>query len=313
MQVTFVTIDVFTDRQFGGNPLAVVLDAGGLSAGQMQQIATEFNLSETTFVLPPQNASHTARLRIFTPRAEIPFAGHPNIGTAFALAQEGTCLGRPLASDAMLFEEDAGLVRVELIRDSARITGARLAAPKGLSIEGTVPAEIVAEACAISAAGIETSHHQPCLAGCGIPFVLAEVKSREILAAAQPRVDVFIRHLPKEQVNGILLYVHSQDGDGFDIQARMFDPLHGIPEDPATGSANLALTGLLAQLRPEPDLQLALKIGQGFDMGRPSLLEGWAVKKEGAITEIVIGGGCVSMTRGAFALTQINLRLIGID
>jgi trans-2,3-dihydro-3-hydroxyanthranilate isomerase len=301
MQVAFVTVDVFTDRQFGGNPLAVVLDATGLSTRQMQAIAAEFNLSETTFVLPPREAAHTAQVRIFTPRAEIAFAGHPNIGTAFALAQERACLGRPLVSDVLLFEEEAGLVRVALMRDGKSIIGARLAAPQGLTIGRTIPAEIVAQACAISAADIETSRHQPCLAGCGADFVLAEVRTREILAAARPSTDIFLRHLPQEEVDGILLYVRAQDG--FDIQARMFDPLHGIPEDPATGSANLALTALLAQLRPEPDLHLELKIGQGFDMGRPSLLEGQAVKRAGVITEIAIGGRCVPMSRGAFVLT----------
>jgi trans-2,3-dihydro-3-hydroxyanthranilate isomerase len=301
MQVTFVTVDVFTDRQFGGNPLAVVLDATGLSTQRMQAIAAEFNLSETSFILPPSDAAHTAQVRIFTPREEIAFAGHPNIGAAFALAQEGACLGRPLNSDVLLFEEEAGLVRVELTRDGERIIGARLAAPQGLTISRTIPAEIVAQACGISVTDIETSRHQPCLAGCGADFVLAEVRTRAILTAAQPNIDIFMRYLPQAEVDGILLYVHAQDG--FDIEARMFDPLHGIPEDPATGSANLALTGLLAQLRPKPDLLLALKIGQGFDMGRPSLLEGLAVKQAGVITEIVIGGRCVPMSRGAFVLT----------
>jgi trans-2,3-dihydro-3-hydroxyanthranilate isomerase len=302
MQVTFVTVDVFTDRQFGGNPLAVVLDARGLSTQRMQAIAAEFNLSETTFILPPRETAHTAQVRIFTPRAEIAFAGHPNIGTAFALAQEENCLGKPLNSDVLLFEEEAGLVRVELTRDGKNITGARLAAPQGLSIRRTVPAEIVAQACAISVPDIETGRHPPCIAGCGADFVLAEIRTCEMLAAARPNTDIFTRHLPQEEVNGILLYVHTQDG--FDIQARMFDPLHGIPEDPATGSANLALTGLLAHLRPEPDLRLTLKIGQGFDMGRPSLLEGLAVKQAGVITETVIGGRCVPMSRGALTLTK---------
>ena len=113
MRLTFVTVDVFTDRQFGGNPLAVVIDADGLSSRQMQVIAAEFNLAETTFVLPPQDAAHTAQVRIFTPRAEMPFAGHPNVGTAFVLAREGQCHGRPVGGEAMVFEEAAGLVRMD--------------------------------------------------------------------------------------------------------------------------------------------------------------------------------------------------------
>jgi trans-2,3-dihydro-3-hydroxyanthranilate isomerase len=134
MGLTFVTVDVFADRQFGGNPLAVVIDAEGLSSRQMQAIAAEFNLAETTFVLPPPDAAHTALVRIFTPRAEMPFAGHPNVGTAFVLAREGQCHGRPISRDTLVFEEAAGLVRMQLTRQGAAVTGASLAAPQPLAI-----------------------------------------------------------------------------------------------------------------------------------------------------------------------------------
>ncbi len=126
MRLTFVTVDVFTDRAFGGNPLAVVLDASGLTSAQMQAIAAEFNLAETTFVLPPKDPSHTAQVRIFTPRAEMPFAGHPNVGTAFALAREGTCHGRPVGAETMVFEELAGLVPMEMMRKAAPSPGRAL-------------------------------------------------------------------------------------------------------------------------------------------------------------------------------------------
>ena len=112
MRLNFITVDVFTDTQFGGNPLAVVVDADGLASEQMQRIAAEFNLAETTFVLPPKAADHTAHVRIFTPRAEMPFAGHPNVGTAFVLAKEGRCYGRPLTGQSLMFEEAAGLVPI---------------------------------------------------------------------------------------------------------------------------------------------------------------------------------------------------------
>jgi len=127
MQVEFVTVDVFTDRQFGGNPLAVVADGTGLSTSQMQAIAAEFNLAETTFVLPPDRPENTAKVRIFTPRAELPFAGHPNIGTAFVLGRRGGCHGQPIQGDTLQFEEIAGLVRIELWRDGSSVIGARLA------------------------------------------------------------------------------------------------------------------------------------------------------------------------------------------
>ena len=138
MQVSFVTVDVFTDRPFGGNPLAVILDARGLSDEQMQAIAREFNYSEQTFVLPPEDLAHTASVRIFTPVAELPFAGHPNVGTAFALARAGSVLGRPVGA-TMVFDEIAGPVRAEVVRDGGTVTGARIAAPQPLEIGSEVP------------------------------------------------------------------------------------------------------------------------------------------------------------------------------
>jgi trans-2,3-dihydro-3-hydroxyanthranilate isomerase len=306
MRLTFVTVDVFTDRAFGGNPLAVVLDASGLTPAQMQAIAAEFNLAETTFVLPPKEPAHTAQVRIFTPRAEMPFAGHPNVGTAFALAREGTCHGRPVGGESMVFEELAGLVPMEMIRKGNTVAGARLAAPQPLTLGETVAPEIVAEACGLAAGDIETRHHAPRVASCGAPFVFAELKDRRALAAARPRDEVFARHLPRERANGVHLYVQAAgQGDGLggdfgdvDIQCRMFAPRHGIYEDPATGSANVALIGLLAALRPEPDLTLEKTIAQGVDMGRPSRLEARAEKSAGTVTATFIGGTCVPMMRG---------------
>jgi trans-2,3-dihydro-3-hydroxyanthranilate isomerase len=193
MQLKFSTVDVFTDQQFGGNPLAVFPDAKGLSTAQMQAIAAEFNLAETTFVLPPQKPEHTAQVRIFTPRAEMPFAGHPNVGTAFVLARLGECHGRPIGGDTLAFEEIAGLVRMTLLKQGSAIIGAQLAAPQPLVIGDTVPCEVVAEACALDAAAIETRHHQPCIASCGAPFVMAELKSRE--AARQGHGNLYRRRL----------------------------------------------------------------------------------------------------------------------
>src|SRR5262245_10858689 len=259
MQVEFVTVDVFTDRQFGGNPLAVVIDGTELSTPQMQAIAAEFNLAETTFVLPPERSQNTAKVRIFTPRAELPFAGHPNIGTAFVLGQRGECHGRPIQGNTLQFEEIA------------------------------------------SAADIETGRHRPCIASCGMRFVFAELKDLRALAAAQPRTDAFARHLPMDRVTGVHLYVWNSY-DGADIQSRMFAPLYGVPEDPATGSANVALIGLLAHLNPEADLRLAKTIRQGIEMGRPSRLMASADKSAGRVTATQIGGTCVPMMRGVLEL-----------
>jgi trans-2,3-dihydro-3-hydroxyanthranilate isomerase len=297
MRFDFVTVDVFTTTKFGGNPLAVVLDARGLETPQMQAIAAEFNYAETTFVLPAKDAAHTAQVRIFTPRAELPFAGHPNVGTAFVLAREA----KGAIEEPIVFEEKAGLVRLELIKDGGVVVGARLNPPQPLRRGPTIAADIVANACSLDTADIETANHPPCFVSCGVGFVFAELKTRAALATAQPRAEIFAAHVKPDAATGILLYVKAADG-GADIQARMFAPLFGVPEDPATGSANVALVGFLASLRPERDLTLKLRIAQGVEMGRPSLLEAAAEKHNGEVTAMSIGGHCVPMMRGVLEL-----------
>src|SRR5262245_35969683 len=220
MKVDFATVDVFTDRQFGGNPLAVVPDARGLSSAQMQAIAAEFNLSETTFVLPPQDAANTAQVRIFTPRAALPFAGHPNVGTAFVLARATSGAARPAMGDTMVFEETAGLVRIKLLRDRSAVTGARITAPQAFSVGETVASEIVALACSIAPTDIDTRAHQPCIASCGNALIFAAVSSRAALAAARPRMEIFAQHVPTTLATGIHLYMETATPVA-DIEARM--------------------------------------------------------------------------------------------
>jgi len=300
MQIEFVTVDVFTDRRFGGNPLAVVPNADGLSAAQMQSIAAEFNLSETTFVFPPKDPAHTAEVRIFTPKAQLPFAGHPNVGTAFVVAGRGSAYGRTVG-DPLLFEEQAGLVPVEVLRDGGAIVGARLTAPRPLERGADVAPDIIAAACSISADDIETSRHVPCVASCGTRFIFAEVKTRVALAAAQPRPDIFAQRFPIDGTTGIHLYVRDA-AEGVDIWSRMFAPQHGVAEDPATGSANVALAGLLASLRPETDLSLRVRIAQGVEMGRPSILDASAEKRGGTVIETRIGGRCIPVMKGTIEI-----------
>ena len=301
MKCEFTTVDVFTDRPFGGNPLAVVTNAEGLPTERMQAIAAEFNLAETTFVLPPQDPAHTANVRIFTPKAEMPFAGHPNVGTAFVLARAGQSYGRAIAGDRLVFEEKAGLVRMDLTRENGIVVAARLAAPVPLSIGDEIAPGIVAEACALEADDIEVKGHRPAIASCGIPLVFAELTSRAALARAAVRTEVLARHFPMERAVGIHLYVAAKE-HGVEIQSRMFAPLFGVPEDPATGGANVALIGLLAHHRPETDVTLSKTIGQGFDMGRPSILEASAEKKAGKVVATYIGGRCVPMMKGTIDL-----------
>ena len=182
-----LTVGVFTDRQFSGNPLAVFPRADDLDPAQMQSIAAEFNLSETTFVLPPDDPRHHARVRIFTPRAELPFAGHPNVGTGFVL-------GRSTANppEHFTFEEGAGLVRVHLLRSAeGTITGARVAAPHSLSIGDDVPVELVAACASLPPEAIATRSHTPLVASVGTDFVIAEVVNAEALARAAPNLAAF--------------------------------------------------------------------------------------------------------------------------
>jgi len=301
MRLNFVTVDVFTTTQFAGNPLGVVLNAEGLSSEQMQTIAAEFNLAETTFVLPPKDPAHTAEVRIFTPRHEMPFAGHPNVGTAFALAREGKSYGRPVNGDSVIFEEKAGLVPISLLKDGATISGARLASPQMLSVTDEVPAGLVARACALSPDDILMTNHRPCIASCGAPFILAELGSRDALARASGRAEVFAQEVSKYPATSTLIYTQVDEGD-IHVRARMFAPHHGIPEDPATGSANVALIGLLAKLRPEQDLHLSKTIAQGVEMGRPSMLLAEAEKKDGSVITTYIGGRCMPVMSGAIDL-----------
>ena len=299
MKLDFVTVDVFTDTQFAGNPLGVVLNAEGLSTGQMQAIAAEFNLAETTFVLPPKDSANTAEVRIFTPRYEMPFAGHPNVGTAYALARAGSSYGRPVPQDRVLFEEKAGLVPITLLHgDGEAISGARLASPQQLSVGADIAVELVASACSLAPDDILTAHHHPCIASCGAAFILAELKSRDALARAAARTDIFQNEIAKLPVTSILIYTQVNEAE-IDIRARMFAPHHGIPEDPATGSANVALIGLLAKLRPERDLRLAKRIAQGVEMGRPSLLLAESEKANGVVTTTSVGGRCVHVMSGS--------------
>jgi trans-2,3-dihydro-3-hydroxyanthranilate isomerase len=252
MKLPFATVDVFTAERFGGNPLAVVLDGRDLSAAQMQHIAADFNYSETTFVLPPQDPTHTARVRIFTPRAEVPFAGHPNVGTAFVLAQVGQVFGRPIG-DQLQFEEQAGLVEVELLTDQDQVVGARLRSPAPFQIIETVAPEGMAASCGFDVKDVMTGNHPPCVVTAGLPFAIAEAASRKVLSAAAPRDDDFAEHFPSSQTAGVFLYCLTP-GNDVDVHVRMFAPKFDVREDPATGSANVALVGLRASLKTSPDL-----------------------------------------------------------
>ena len=300
MQRRYVTVDVFTDRAFGGNPLAVVLDAQGLSTAQMQAIAVEFNYAETTFVLPPRDAANDAQVRIFTVTSELPFAGHPNVGTAFVLANRAA---KPPAR--LKFEEGAGLVPVEILTQGGKVVGAELTAPQPLKRMTQAGAEQAAACITLSAADIRTDRQAPQIVSVGMPFLVTELTSREALRKAKPNADAFARVFPVDGAFAIYFYTRDvPPGEKpCELQARMFHPgLSGLTEDPATGSATVALAALLADLDPARDCELRLRIGQGFDMGRPSMLLTRVVKQGGKIVSAHVGGGCVTMMEGTFSL-----------
>ena len=190
----FVTADVFTDQRFGGNPLAVILDAVGLTTEQMQAIAAEFHYSESTFVLPPRDPSHSAQVRIFTSTKEVPFAGHPNIGTAIVLAQAAEAAGVPV-TEQLLFEEPAGLVPVRLLRNGAAIAGAELTAPERLSVGASVTAADAAACLCLAPDDILATHHAPQVLSVGLAFLVVELRSRKALTHARPDAAVHERCL----------------------------------------------------------------------------------------------------------------------
>jgi trans-2,3-dihydro-3-hydroxyanthranilate isomerase len=300
MQRRYITVDVFTDRAFGGNPLAVVLDAGGLSTAQMQAVASEFNYSETTFVLPPADPAHDAQVRIFTVRSEIPFAGHPNVGTAFVLA---TLAEKPPAR--LLFEEKAGLVPVEVVTEHGKVVSTELTAPQPLKRLSQLSAEQAAACLSLQASEVKTDRHAPQIVSVGLSFLAVELTSREALRRARPDAAAFAKTFPCDGSDAIYFYTRDVPASEkpCDLQARMFHPgAGGLSEDPATGSATAAAAALLADLDPTRDGELKLSIRQGVDMGRPSLLLTRVRKQGGAVTSVHVGGGCVQMMEGTFRL-----------
>jgi trans-2,3-dihydro-3-hydroxyanthranilate isomerase len=301
----YVTADVFTDRMFGGNPLAVVLDARDLSTPQMQAIACEFNYSETTFVLPPEDPARTAKVRIFTPRSEVPFAGHPNIGTAFLLAREREARGEP-AVDGFLFEEAAGLVPVRLIREGGNLVGAELRAPELLRVGSPVARDAAAKCLSLPAEELAVAVHPPEIVSVGLPFLVVELASRDALRRAKPNLTAYESVLPLEGADSIFAYTRDEAASPSRaetiLHARMFCPFDGSIEDPATGSATAAAIALLASLEREPNVERHWRVHQGVDMGRPSLLLGRTETGKGSVAATYVNGRCVPVLEGTFVI-----------
>jgi trans-2,3-dihydro-3-hydroxyanthranilate isomerase len=294
MKYRYYICDVFTETQFGGNQLAVLPEADGLSAQLMQQIAREFNFSETSFVFPAKGP-HTRHVRIFTPAREVPFAGHPNVGTAFVLAAIGE-LGEIKSPLAITFEEEAGVVSITIDASDGKVQSCELAAPQSLSIGKTIPVETVARAVSLDSKDIVTKTHQPQLASVGLPFLMVELKDRAALERARINLDGFEALKAENIMPDVHLY--TRVSDGVDVRARMFAPFSGVPEDPATGSANCALAGLLAHYNEQSSGNFRWRIAQGVEMKRPSILVGRAEKKNGVVQATWIGGSAVLVSEG---------------
>lgn len=294
MRYRYYTCDVFTDTRFGGNPLAVLPQAEGLTTEQMQLIAREFNYSETTFVLPAEQG-HTRRVRIFTRQTEHPFAGHPNIGTAFTLATIGE-FGEVGASSEVVFEEIAGAVPITIRKNADKPIWCELKAPEALSLGRTVPAELMAEILSLPAEAIVTTTHQPQEASVGLPFVLTELRDRSALENVRVNSSI-LEKLVAEGFRGSL-HVYTRSGDDFDIRARMFAPLGGTPEDPATGSANCALAGMLTHCDRAESGAFSFRIVQGVEMNRPSVLDARTEKRDGVVTGVWMAGTSVMVSEG---------------
>ena len=304
MRRRYLTTDVFTERLFGGNPLAVVLDAGGLSKAQMQSVAAEFGYAETTFVLPPRAPAHTARLRIFTPRSELPFAGHPNVGTAFVLARALAAGGKPVP-ERIVFEEDAGLVPLRVLRAEGRVVGAELKAPERLSQRARVSVEQAAASLSLRPEEIATTRHAPQVVSVGLPFLVVEIATREALRRSRPDVAAHEALLPLDGADAVYCYVRESGGARSaptTLHARMYAPLDGIVEDPATGSATAAALAYLDQLEERPDGERRWLVHQGVDLGRPSLLLGRTERLHGVVEAVHVGGQCVAVMEGYFEL-----------
>jgi trans-2,3-dihydro-3-hydroxyanthranilate isomerase len=269
----------------------------------MAAIAREFNYSETTFVLPPDDPANTARIRIFTPTSELPFAGHPNVGTGYVLGRMGSIFDRP-AGDELRFEEKAGIVPVRLIRDWGEVVGAAIEAPQRLSLGPVLDRVKVAEALGLPESAIDATAHEPQYASVGLPFACVRITDLEMLGRALPNLAAF-RAAQSAQGSDLEfnLYAYTVTSDQpLAVRSRMFAPLDGINEDPATGSAAAAFGAFLGHLRPESDLEFGLTIQQGIEMGRPSQIDVSVRKHAGTVERVEIGGRCVEVMRGTIEL-----------
>jgi trans-2,3-dihydro-3-hydroxyanthranilate isomerase len=303
MRYRFYTVDVFTDRLFGGNRLAVLLQAQGLADEQMQAIAREFNLSETAFVFPPDDAAHACRLRIFTPVTELPFAGHPTVGSAYVLVASGRL---PLqgASTEVVLEERAGPVAMSISAKNRRPIHVRLRTPQLPEIGPAPASRELAEALGSAETDIRCGEHAPRTVSCGLPWVIVPVVDRGSIARARVRPDRWASMLGEHWARGVYLVAFDSPAANADLHARMSAPSIARQQDPATGSAAASLAAYLAALEPD-DGVLSWRISQGHEMGRPSLIDIQVEKERGAVQAVYVGGASVLVSEGVIEVPPV--------
>ena len=301
MKLKFYTLDVFTETRFAGNPLGVVLNADGLPTGLMQSIARELGLSETVFVQKATNPTASARIRIFTPAIELPFAGHPTIGTGILLAQLRAGDTASGDQDALVvLEETIGMVRVGVRMRPGKAAHAEFDAPKLPEPAGEAPStERLAAALGLMPSEIGYANHRPTQWSAGVPFTFVPIASMAAIARAEITSPHWAAAFGSSRSGKVYLYTHETAHTTSSFRARMFSPAAGIAEDPATGGAAVAFAGVINAFDQPPTGTHKRNIEQGFEMGRPSLIAlSFEVAQRGKLETVRIGGSAVRVTEG---------------
>lgn len=302
MRYIFYTADVFTEQIFGGNQLAVFPYADGLNSQQMQKVAAEFNLSEVAFVFVPRTPEYHRHLRIFTPKTEIPFAGHPTVGTAYVLTAIADI---PLINDfrSIVFEEGVGQVIVNVSGSNGIPLYAELRAAQ-LPQFGPEPPPLAALASMLSldVSDLLAGAHPPQGVSCGLPFLFIPLRNQDAVSKVKLNRQLWEELLADYWANNVYVFAYQSESH---LHGRMFAPGLGIEEDPATGAAATALAGYLGIRHPLTDGTLVWKVEQGISMGRPSLLRVQADKQNGTITEIRVGGASVLVSEGTIEIPKL--------
>lgn len=306
MELPFHTLDVFTHQTFGGNPLGVFPDAAHLPSELMQRIALEMNLSETVFLGPPEGDGD-ARVRIFTPGREVPFAGHPTVGTAIFLAARG--VGRD--EGRLVLEENVGPVPVELRFEGddpvfAKFTTALLPEHRpSPHAKAELAAMVGLEEGDIGGAGPGDAPLQPEMVSCGLEYFVIPIRTVDAIRSAVLDTARWQRLLADQWAHHVYLVCMEAEGADVDVRVRMFAPGSGVPEDPATGSAAAALGGYLSAADRRTEASLSWTVEQGIEIGRPSLLHVEADRDGGTTSAVRVGGGAVFVSEGVMRIPDI--------